>query len=248
MSQHRAELLESLAIMREALLEDALPLRVDDAELVVVSTPIDPGETVHTDTLLGCSRHPRAAPPGRSSRCSGHVSHWSVPSRHRREGQSGVGPHPVAVEAVLAEARDLILQLARENPRWGAVRIRGERRALGHEVSAETVRRYRLQARRRPPSQRWRTFLRNHRDGIWAADFCTVPTLTFGTLYVFFVISQARRQIEHVNVTAHPTTAWTWQQLIEATRPMPRPGCPGGRPPPAAWKSERAPRAGIRVD
>ena len=97
------------------------------------------------------------------------------------------------------------------------MRIRGELRALGHDISAETVRRYRLQARRRPPSQRWRTFLTNHRHVIWAADFLTVPTLTWGTLHVFFVISHARRRIEHVNVTAHPTAPWVWQQMIEAT-------------------------------
>ena len=49
------------------------------------------------------------------------------------------------------------------------------------------------------------------------ADFLTVPTLTFGTLYVFFVISHARRRIEHVNITAHPNAPWVWQQVIEAT-------------------------------
>ena len=132
---------------------------------------------------------------------------WAWKSRSRRPGRRRI---PI-------EARDLILRLARENPRWGAMRIRAELRMLGYDVSAETVRRYRLQALRRPPSQRWRTFLRNHRDVIWAADFCTVPTLMFGTLYVFFVISHARRRIEFVNVTAHPTAAWTWQQMIEAT-------------------------------
>jgi len=65
--------------------------------------------------------------------------------------------------------------------------------------------------------RRWRTFLTNHREAIWAADFLTVPTLTFRTLYVFFVISHAGRRIEHVKVTAHPTAAWTWQQATEAT-------------------------------
>ena len=138
---------------------------------------------------------------------SGWRRYWGWKSRARRPGR----------RRIPEEARALILRLARENPRWGAVRIRGELRVLGHEVSAETVRRYRLQARRRPPSQRWRTFLANHRDAIWAADFLTVPTLTFRTLYVFFVISPDRRRIEHVNVTAHPRAAWTWQQLIEAT-------------------------------
>jgi hypothetical protein len=58
------------------------------------------------------------------------------------------------------EARALIMRLARENRCWGAVRTQGELRALGHEVSPETVRRYRLRPRRRPPSQSWRTSLR----------------------------------------------------------------------------------------
>jgi len=133
--------------------------------------------------------------------------YWTWKSRAHRPGR----------RRIPLEARELILRLARENPRWGSVRIRAELRTLGHDISAETVRRYRLRARRHPPSQRWRTFLRNHRDVIWAADFCTVPILTFGTLSVFFLISHAPRRIEYVNVTAHPTAAWTWQQMVEAT-------------------------------
>ena len=138
---------------------------------------------------------------------AGWRRYWTWKSRGRRPGR----------RRIPAEARELILRLARENPRWGAMRIRGELRALGYDLSAETVRRYRLRALRRPPSQRWRTFLTNHRPEIWAADFLTVPTLTFGTLYIFFVISHARRRIEHVNITAHPNAPWVWQQLIEAT-------------------------------
>ncbi len=109
------------------------------------------------------------------------------------------------------------MRLARAHLRWGAVRIQGELRALGHEVSTEAVRRYRLRTRRRPPSQSWRTSLRNHRHEIWAADFFTVPTLTLSTLYVFFFISHGRRRIEHINVTSHPSAEWVWRQVIEAT-------------------------------
>lgn len=76
------------------------------------------------------------------------------------------------------------MRLVRENPRWGAVRIVGELRALGFTVSARTVRRYRTQARRRPPSQSWRTFLANHAPHIWVVDLFTVQTLTLQTLYV----------------------------------------------------------------
>ncbi len=95
--------------------------------------------------------------------------------------------------------------------------MRGELLGLGFEVGRETVRRYMNLARRRPPSQTWRTFLRNHAADIWACDFFTVPTLSFHTLYVFFFIAHGRRKLVHVNVTAHPTADWVWRQLIEAT-------------------------------
>jgi transposase InsO family protein len=113
--------------------------------------------------------------------------------------------------------RALIQRLARENPRWGSVRIRGELRKLGFEVGAESIRRYRRQTGQRPPSQSWRTFLRNHAPHIWAADFFTVPTVGLKTLYVFFFIAHDRRRLVHLNVTAHPTAEWVWHQLIAAT-------------------------------
>ena len=138
---------------------------------------------------------------------AGWRRYWTWKSKSRRRGRPRIDP----------EARALIMRLARENRRWGAVRIQGELRALGHEVSSETVRRYRLRARRRPPSQSWRTFLRNHRHEIWATDFFTVPTITLGTLYVLFFVSHGRRRIEHVNVTGHPTAEWVWRQVLEAT-------------------------------
>ena len=123
-----------------------------------------------------------------------------------------------------AELRQLIVRIATEHPRWGAVRIVGELRALGFEVSARTVSRYRRQALRRPPSQSWRTFLRNHASSIWAADRFTVQTLTFRTLYVFVVIDHDRRRIRHWNVTEHPNAPWIWQQMIEATAWGQQPG------------------------
>src|SRR5262249_14074849 len=69
----------------------------------------------------------------------------------------------------------------------------------------------------RPPSQTWRTFLHNHAAQIWAADLFTVPTLTLRTLYVLFFITHDRRELVHFQVTARPTAAWVWRQLIEAT-------------------------------
>ena len=70
--------------------------------------------------------------------------------------------------------------------------------------------------RRTPPSQSWRTFLKNHLDSTVAVDFFAVPTLTCRILFVFVVFAHDRRRILHLNVTAHPTSAWTRQQLREA--------------------------------
>ena len=123
-----------------------------------------------------------------------------------------------------AELRQLIVRIATEHPRWGAVRIVGELRALGFEVSARTVSRYRRQALRRPPSQSWRTFLRNHASSIWAADLFMVQTLACRTLYVLIVIDHDRRRIRHWNVTEHPNAPWIWQQMIEATAWGQQPG------------------------
>jgi hypothetical protein len=66
------------------------------------------------------------------------------------------------------------------------------------------------------PAKRWLAFLRNHREALAAMDFFTVPTITFGVLYCFFVIGHDRRRILHFNITRHPTSLWVLQQLREA--------------------------------
>jgi transposase InsO family protein len=68
----------------------------------------------------------------------------------------------------------------------------------------------------RPPSQTWKTFLRNHLEATIAIDFLTVPTVAFNVLYAFFVLSLDRRRVLHVNVTAHPYAAWTARQIVNA--------------------------------
>ena len=104
-----------------------------------------------------------------------------------------------------------------ENPTWGAPRIHGELRMLGFELSERTISRWMKRAPRDPDrAKRWLAFLRNHREAIAAMDFFTAPTITFGVLYCFFVISHDRRRILHVNVTKHPTSGWIIQQLREA--------------------------------
>jgi transposase InsO family protein len=115
------------------------------------------------------------------------------------------------------EIQELIATMSRENRLWGTERIRGELLKLGIVVSNRSIRRYRWRGPGHPPSQTWRTFLRNHAHHLWAADLFTVPTLTFKTLYVLVFIAHGRHELVHVNVTANPTAAWVWRQLIEAT-------------------------------
>jgi putative transposase len=98
---------------------------------------------------------------------------------------------------------------------WGAPRIHGELKKLGIDVSQASVAKY-LGRCGGSPSQSWRTFLTNHVSQLASIDFFTVPTATFRVLFVFVVLSHDRRRIVHVNVTAHPTAAWTAQQLREA--------------------------------
>jgi putative transposase len=115
------------------------------------------------------------------------------------------------------EVRELIFRMVAENLTWGAPRIHGELLMLGFDLSERTISRWMKRAPRDPDrAKRWLAFLRNHREAIAAMDFFTVPTITFGVLYCFFVIRHDRRQILHVNVTKHPTSVWVVQQLREA--------------------------------
>ena len=99
---------------------------------------------------------------------------------------------------------------------WPASRGRGHPSADSAETAQATVAKYLARRRGTPPSQPWRAFLSNHVAQLASVDFFTVPTATFRVLCVFVVLSHDRRRIVHVNVTAHPTAAWTAQQLREA--------------------------------
>jgi hypothetical protein len=83
------------------------------------------------------------------------------------------------------------------------------------EIAESTVSKYMIR-RRGPPSQTWRTFLRNHADAIAAIDLCVVPTLTFECLFAFLVLGHGRRQLLWFAVTRHPTAEWLAQQIVEA--------------------------------
>ncbi len=114
-----------------------------------------------------------------------------------------------------AHARLVSHDLRPDRPCWGAPRIHGELLKLGIQIAEATVGKYMVR-RRSPPSQTWRTFLTNHVRQLVSVDFFVVPTFTFRVLFVFVVLAHDRRQILHVNVTGHPTAAWTAQQLRNA--------------------------------
>jgi transposase InsO family protein len=117
---------------------------------------------------------------------------------------------------VTKEVQERIFRMVAKNKTWGAPHIHGELKMLGYDVSERTVLRWMRKVPRDPePARRWAAFLHNHREVITAMDFFTVPTLTFGILYCFFVIAHNRRRILHFNTTRHPTSAWVAQQLCE---------------------------------
>ena len=117
--------------------------------------------------------------------------------------------------AIPKEIRDLIREMSRANWLWGAPRIHGELLKLGIEVAQSTVAKYMVK-RRGPPCQTWRTFLRNHADGIAAADLFVVPTIGFKLLYNLVILAHGRRKLIHHAVTAHPTAEWIARQMVEA--------------------------------
>lgn len=86
---------------------------------------------------------------------------------------------------------------------------------LGFEVAQSTVSKY-ISRGGKPPSQTWKTFLRNHADAITAIDMCVVPTLTFDRLFAFLVLGHGRRQLLWFEVTRHPTVEWLARQITEA--------------------------------
>jgi hypothetical protein len=113
------------------------------------------------------------------------------------------------------EIRELIQPMARANPLWRAPRIHGELLKLGIEVSERTVSRV-LQTVEQPPSQTWKTFLKNHVGEIVATDFFTVPTIRLRVVFVFLVLEHERRKVLHFGVTEHASAQWVAQRMVEA--------------------------------
>ncbi len=130
---------------------------------------------------------------------------WTYPSRGRS-----------APNALSEEVINVVLRLARENPRWGYLRIVGECRKLGVTVSATAVRkvlrRHRLGPAPRTTGPSWSEFLRTQAAGTLSCDFFHVDTVTLRRLYVLFFIELDRRMVYLAGVTAHPGGPWVTQQ------------------------------------
>jgi hypothetical protein len=124
---------------------------------------------------------------------------------------------------VPVEIRQLIRDMSLANPLWGAPRIHGELLKLGIDVGQTSVAKY-MPRRGRSPCQGWKTFLRNHADGIASIDLFVVPTISFRLLYALLILRHGRRRILWLGVTAHPTAEWIARQLTEACgwEPAPR--------------------------
>ena len=106
--------------------------------------------------------------------------------------------------------------MAAENQLWGQQRIQAESARLGFRVSARTVARYMRRPYGGVPSPGWRVFPKRHAEDIWACDFFCVQAIFFRTIYVFFVVNHACREVVHVRTTRHPTSEWTGRQIVEA--------------------------------
>jgi putative transposase len=132
------------------------------------------------------------------------AGHWTYP--RRRSGRPKVS----------REVRELVLRLARENPRWGYQRIAGELQGLGVLVSSSTVRRILAAAGLRPAGARhalsWRQFLRTHAQSMIACDFFTVDTVSLRRIYVLFFIELSTRRVHLAGISENPDGAWTAQQ------------------------------------
>jgi len=115
-----------------------------------------------------------------------------------------------------AEIEQLILDLAKENPRWGRGKIHGELLKLGFDVSEETVRNVLARHGVPPAPERgvstWGTFLNHYKDQMLACDFFTVETIRLQTLFVLFFIELGTRQVRIAGCTAHPDGKWVAQQ------------------------------------
>jgi putative transposase len=168
----------------------------------------------------------------RTSWCSFVVSPTTLLRWHRRlVAKRWTYPGRVGRPPIGGEIRELVLRLARENPRWGYQRIAGELRGLGFAVAATTVRKLLREAGLGPAGERvglsWRQFLRTQAQSMLAVDFFTVETVGLQRLYVLFVIELGSRRVHLAGCTPNPDCAWVTQQARQlawtSTERSPRP-------------------------
>src|SRR5664280_1940930 len=136
---------------------------------------------------------------------AGFRCYWRWKSRPR-------GGRPL----IEADLRAMIRRMSVENPLWGAPRIHGELLKLGFEVAQSSVAKYMVK-RRGPPSQGWRTFLRNHAPDIAAMDLFVAPTIGFDLPHALIIVRQTRRDLVWINVTTNPTAEWTAGKVTSST-------------------------------
>ena len=144
------------------------------------------------------------------------ILRWHRDLVRRRWTYPKLGRPPIA-----DQAREIVLRLAAENPRWGYLRIVGELRHLGVRVSASTVQRVLRQAGLGPAPRRggpnWSTFLRTQAHAVLACDFFTVETTRLRRLYVLFFIELGSRRVHLAGITTRPKGAWVTQQARNLT-------------------------------
>jgi putative transposase len=149
---------------------------------------------------------------------------WTFNQRVPSPGRPVLPPNLIA----------LIVQLARENPRWGYRRLSGELRKWGQRVSKTTIAQILKHHGLTPAPQRarmsgsWSRLFQHYRQQMLACDFLTIETLGLRTVYILFFIELNTRQIIHIACTAHPTSVWVTQQArqvawqLEASQPQPK--------------------------
>jgi putative transposase len=134
--------------------------------------------------------------------------------------QGRVGRPPIG-----GEIRELVVRLARENPRWGNQRIVGELHGLGYSVSASLLRNLLRHADLGPAGERgglpWREFLRAQAQSMLAVDFFTVETICLQRLYVLFYIELRSRRVHLAGCTPNPDGAWVSQQARQLVWALP---------------------------
>jgi len=133
--------------------------------------------------------------------------HWTFEQK-RKPGRPPIDP----------EAEQLIVQIARENLRWGYTKIAGEVRkfgftTIGRSTVERILKRHGLAPRPHHGGLSWAELLGHYGQFIWACDFFTVTTATLRTFYVIFVIEISTRRIVHWNVSEHPDGDWVAQQF-----------------------------------